>query len=77
MNTNITNRTKRAVKLNGDKTYRIIKKDGYDAIECLVCRLPSFNSHDISRKYCGNCHQFHDVLACQVKDFKPSFWSVK
>lgn len=29
-------------------------------IRCLVCKLTSHNPHDVSERYCGKCHIFHD-----------------
>lgn len=31
-------------------------------IECPVCHWRSHNPFDISFRYCGHCHQFHDDL---------------
>lgn len=31
------------------------------SITCCCCGMRSFNPIDISQKYCGNCHQFHDA----------------
>lgn len=42
------------------KTYRLGSKDGQSYIECLTCRMRSFNPNDIQHKYCGRCHKFHD-----------------
>ena len=41
-------------------TYQIVH-DG-TAIRCLICGKVSYNSTDVREKYCGNCHQFHDLL---------------
>lgn len=30
-------------------------------IECPKCKKRSYNSYDISNKYCGNCHQHTDI----------------
>ena len=29
-------------------------------IECLSCRLRSYNFNDILNRYCAACHSFHD-----------------
>lgn len=31
-------------------------------ITCLVCGMKSYNQNDVEQKYCGNCHQFHDIM---------------
>jgi len=36
-----------------------------EAIKCLVCGMVSYNKNDIEQKYCGNCHQFHDIMMAQ------------
>lgn len=41
-------------------TYQIVH-DG-KAIRCLMCGKMSYNKKDVEKKYCGNCHQFHDQL---------------
>lgn len=44
-------------------TYEIItdKDTGSKGITCLDCGLTSYNEHDIEQKYCGNCHEFHEL----------------
>lgn len=32
------------------------------SITCPRCHRTSYNSNDIANKYCGNCHQFHDMM---------------
>ena len=45
------------------KTYEIIYEDGKPyAIRCCICNMTSYNENDIEQKYCGNCHQFHNIL---------------
>lgn len=34
--------------------------DGQKGIQCLLCGLTSFNYNDITNKYCGHCHIFHE-----------------
>jgi hypothetical protein len=29
-------------------------------IQCLKCFLKSYNPNDITNKYCGSCHEFHE-----------------
>jgi hypothetical protein len=29
-------------------------------IKCLLCGMTSYNSRDIEKRYCGNCHRFHE-----------------
>ena len=45
-------------------TYEIIDTNGNGklAIKCLICDMTSHNKNDINQKYCGNCHQFHNIL---------------
>ena len=31
-------------------------------IRCLICGMVSYNDNDIENEYCGNCHQFHNIL---------------
>lgn len=31
------------------------------SITCPRCGKTSYNHGDIKRRYCGNCHQFHDT----------------
>ena len=45
---------------NKMKTYEIVEKG--KAIKCLVCNMTSYNENDVREKYCGNCHQFHNIL---------------
>jgi len=30
-------------------------------IQCLKCRMRSFNLNDVLHKYCGYCHEFLDI----------------
>jgi hypothetical protein len=32
------------------------------SIACPFCRRRSFNRHDITERYCGACHRFHEDL---------------
>lgn len=36
--------------------------DEYPSITCPVCKMTSYHPKDIEYKYCGNCHNFHDLL---------------
>lgn len=51
------------------KTFRIVhgKFDGRleKGIKCLRCGRTSWNQNDVEKKYCGSCHQFHDVMEMQ------------
>lgn len=29
-------------------------------ITCLDCGMTSWNPSDVEKRYCGNCHEFHD-----------------
>jgi hypothetical protein len=31
-------------------------------ITCPVCGMTSYNPNDVQQRYCGNCHQFIDLL---------------
>lgn len=31
------------------------------SVTCPKCGWTSFNPNDITRSYCGHCHQFHDI----------------
>jgi hypothetical protein len=33
------------------------------SIDCRACGMRSYHPEDIARRYCGNCHAFHDDLA--------------
>ncbi len=50
---------------NAIKTYEIVASpDGRQAgIKCLDCNMTSWNYNDVREKYCGNCHEFHDIKA--------------
>jgi hypothetical protein len=38
-------------------TFRLVEGPG---IECLICGLTSYHPEDVSQKYCGRCHRFHE-----------------
>jgi ribosomal protein S27AE len=40
-----------------DRSYDLIAND---AIRCRRCGMTSYNPNDISQRYCGRCHQFHE-----------------
>jgi len=42
----------------------IIKSPAEDgpSIECPKCGMESYHAKDIQHRYCGNCHQFHDMM---------------
>lgn len=45
------------------KTYTIDKDEkDQQYIKCLVCGKKSYNFNDITKKYCGNCNNFHRLL---------------
>jgi len=44
------------------KTYRLVSDRHGIGIKCLICGMTSYNANDATRKYCGNCHQFHEIL---------------
>lgn len=35
---------------------------GPDGITCPQCGMTSHHPKDVSEKYCGNCHQFHEFM---------------
>lgn len=41
-------------------TYEI-KQGEHPYITCFRCGSRSYNANDIAQKYCGLCHQFHQV----------------
>jgi hypothetical protein len=43
-------------------TYKLATNGTDDCITCLVCGMTSWNPNDVKYKYCGNCHQFHDIM---------------
>ena len=44
-----------------EKTYIILtNNDGLPYILCLKCNMKSYHPRDVSEKYCGNCHIFHE-----------------
>jgi len=45
-----------------NNTFEIVKVGGHRGIRCLICGRISYNENDIENEYCGNCHQFHNVL---------------
>lgn len=44
------------------RTYDVFEDNGQLAIRCRICGRESYNKNDVEQKYCGNCHQFHDIL---------------
>lgn len=45
-------------------TFRIVMTGIHKpaAIHCLLCGSVSFNVNDVSQRYCGRCHLFHDSI---------------
>lgn len=35
------------------------------SITCPQCGMTSYHPMDIEKKYCGNCHQFHNAMGKQ------------
>lgn len=33
-----------------------------DSITCPKCGKTSYHPKDISERYCGNCHEYHDQM---------------
>ena len=53
----------------GERTYQIILNDEgkAHAIKCHTCGLTSYHPKDVSHRYCGKCHIFHDDLRQYAK----------
>jgi hypothetical protein len=55
---------------NKGLTYEIVR-DGEPveclAIKCLMCGMTSYHPMDVKEKYCGNCHQFHNIMEAQLE----------
>lgn len=49
------------------KTYEIVMTPTGNppqiGIKCLVCDMTSWNPNDVTNRYCGNCHRFHEDVA--------------
>lgn len=66
-------------------TYELIEKDGEKGITCLDCGMTSWNEEDFRFRYCGNCHEFHELkmlkktyralLLKKQKKAQPTRWS--
>ncbi len=41
--------------------------DELPSITCPVCKMTSYSPKDIEYRYCGNCHQFHEVMSAGVE----------
>jgi len=44
------------------KTFEIVKGRTQNGIKCLVCGMTSWNRNDVKNEYCGNCHQYHNIM---------------
>ena len=50
------------------KTFEIVQEGiqkfrmAATGIKCLVCGRTSWNENDVKNRYCGNCHQYHDIM---------------
>lgn len=45
------------------RTYTLgVGKHGQHFIRCHICASISYHPEDIRQKYCGTCHQFHEIL---------------
>jgi hypothetical protein len=42
------------------RSYRLGEGRPPASITCLVCQKTSYHPTDVSERYCGYCHQFHD-----------------
>lgn len=48
-------------------TYEIGKNVGGETfIACRICQMRSYNRNDIEQRYCGSCHQFHDIMEAAI-----------
>lgn len=51
--------------VSSGKTYIINEEENafgtFRSITCLGCNMTSYNVQDVTYKYCGNCHSFHEV----------------
>jgi hypothetical protein len=47
-----------------------VNQKGYEGrvIWCPGCGRKSTNPDDIAKRYCGNCHQFHELIGWRVGD---------
>ena len=56
-------------------TFEIGQNDrGQTFIACHVCGMMSYHPEDIAQRYCGSCHQFHDIMERALEldpDWKP------
>ena len=41
---------------------REVKLEDQPSITCPVCSMTSYNVFDVRRRYCGNCHKYHDDM---------------
>jgi hypothetical protein len=44
-------------------TFRLETTHGVTAIRCLLCDRVSELPGDVTNRYCGRCHLFHDLVA--------------
>jgi hypothetical protein len=44
----------------GLTTWRLLREEARPSITCPVCHRTSYNANDITNRYCGACHWFHD-----------------
>jgi len=50
------------------------QETGQPNITCRICGRTSYNPNDIKERYCGFCHQFHEFMGLQVKNYEsPRF----
>lgn len=57
--------------INRDKCWGELQRmagiDSGPSITCPVCGRTSYNANDILHRYCGSCHQYHDLMAMQAE----------
>lgn len=45
----------------GVQTFEMVEDRGSTGIKCLRCGRTSFHPQDVEHRYCGHCHEFHEV----------------
>jgi len=59
------------MKNQAAERYEIV--EGGAAIKCLTCNLTSYHPEDVTQRYCGKCHVFHeDVTQVDPKERRQS-----
>lgn len=57
------------------KTFEVgTNASGQMFIACRLCGMQSFHPEDVRQRYCGCCHQFHDIMEVAIAldpDWRP------